>query len=808
LSNIFDFLRAFFPEEDEVIYLRALKPTDAELSEHNRPVMFRATRIDLAEDREGINWLQELNRQRGIYFIPNSGGDCDSEINRFNAFFCERDDLSINEQHGLLDAAPLPTSIRVETAKSVHAYWLIEDSCTETQWREVQLRLIAYFEGDRSIKNPSRLMRLPGYDHLSVNDDGTLRRKPVECVQSEPKRRYTVEEMLRVFPEPIKSKPHSKRKEPAPIHKGSIPEGERNATLASIAGKLRSRGIGEEAIFAALRVENEQRCVPPLDEDEVREIARSIAKYEPSQTEGLNSTYQVTPDGFCHLKPTRDGNIPIRLTNFTAAIVSDIAEVDGVETRRVFELEATLKKRTNRFSVSATQFIAMNWPIETLGTGAVIYPNQKDHARCAIQEASSNVQEQSVFTHTGWREVDGKWVYLHGGGAISEDGAAQGIAVKLPSDLSHFVLPDPPKGDELVRAIKASIGMLDVMSSSITFPLLAAIYRAPLGICFFSEHISGNTGQGKSQMTALAQQHFGAGFDAEHLPASWSSTANAIEHQGFTAKDAILAIDDFAPNGRTSDVQRLHREADRILRAQGNHSGRQRMRADATLRPTKPPRCMFISTGEDVPAGQSLRARLLILEVGPNVMDWDRLTLAQENARNGLYAQAMAGYLRWLAPFYEEIQAGLKNRLAEMREFATGKGMHKRLPDIIANLAVGLDYFLRFAAESGALTKADADRLWEEGWRSIGAAAAAQAQYQVASDPVAVFLDLLQAAVASGQAHVASKSGGAPENAKAWGWRDVNYEKVPQGKRIGWVEGEDLYLEPTAAMSVVQSLGN
>lgn len=82
----------------------------------------------------------------------------------------------------------------------------------------------------------------------------------------------------------------------------------------------------------------------------------------------------------------------------------------------------------------------------------------------------------------------------------------------------------------------------------------------------------GPTGCGKSQLGALAQQHFGADMDAQHLPGSWSSTCNSLEAMAFTAKDVILVIDDFAPYGTQSDVQKLHASAERLLRAQGNGS--------------------------------------------------------------------------------------------------------------------------------------------------------------------------------------------------------------------------------------------
>lgn len=54
-----------------------------------------------------------------------------------------------------------------------------------------------------------------------------------------------------------------------------IAAGARNDTLTSIAGRLHNAGIGSESLLAALLQEN-QRCDPPLDKEEVERIARSI----------------------------------------------------------------------------------------------------------------------------------------------------------------------------------------------------------------------------------------------------------------------------------------------------------------------------------------------------------------------------------------------------------------------------------------------------------------------------------------------------------------------------------------------------
>jgi hypothetical protein len=61
-----------------------------------------------------------------------------------------------------------------------------------------------------------------------------------------------------------------------------IPEGQRNQTLASLAGIMRRRGMTQDAIEAALLAENRKRCDPPLPDIEVLGITRSIARYSPA----------------------------------------------------------------------------------------------------------------------------------------------------------------------------------------------------------------------------------------------------------------------------------------------------------------------------------------------------------------------------------------------------------------------------------------------------------------------------------------------------------------------------------------------
>ncbi len=66
-------------------------------------------------------------------------------------------------------------------------------------------------------------------------------------------------------------------------NKSAISRGQRNSTLTSQAGAMRSKGMTEPSIEAALLIENKERCNPPLPDSEVRGIAHSVSKYSPRQ---------------------------------------------------------------------------------------------------------------------------------------------------------------------------------------------------------------------------------------------------------------------------------------------------------------------------------------------------------------------------------------------------------------------------------------------------------------------------------------------------------------------------------------------
>ncbi len=541
---------------------------------------------------------------------------------------------------------------------------------------------------------------------------------------------------------------------------------------------------------------------------------KSTHKQSTSETIEVHG-YTIIEDGFAFKKATRDGVSIVRLCNFTAFVTNDSTEDDGAEARRVYEVRGRLagSDEHQTISISADDFAAMKWVDKLLGASATIYAGRGEHVRCAVKLLSKEITAARVFTHTGWRRVGEEWFYLHGGGAIGASGNRTDIAVRLPASLDALTLVCAAQEQDLIYAVRHHLNALAVAPSSITFPLFGGVWAAILGDCDFALHLAGESGAGKSELAAIAQAHFGAGFDREHLPAAWASTANSLERLAHAAKDALLVVDDFAPTGSATDAARLHREADRLIRAQGNHAGRLRLRSDSSFNSARAPRGLILSTGEDVPHGQSLRARLLVLEVARankgqhNAIDFAALTECQKHAREGVYANVTATFVRWLAARYETVPEQSSTTISALRaEFAARHGeAHKRYATTAAKLIRAWNIFLDFALETKAINDHEREELSRQVWEAISQAANAQEQQQTSQDAAARFVELIAAALSTGLAHLADcSSGGQPTlNHEAYGWRDC----LPQGKRIGWTDGDDIFLQPDMAYATANELG-
>lgn len=586
-----------------------------------------------------------------------------------------------------------------------------------------------------------------------------------------------------------------------------VAEGSRNDSLFRLACSLRARGNSDNFILTALVTANMDLCVPPLDDDELLTVANNAAKYQPPS----NSDSYFVQDGRTFRKYfDRKGEPQTQeLCNFESRIAGEEIFDDGLEQNRIFTIVSKTAngKSISTIRISASEFSPLSWVLPQLGGGAIIYPTPAavEHFRTAIQSLSLDHPVIIKYIHLGWRYISGKYFFLHAAGAISEDGLSSEISVSADEGrLNDFALPEPPSGKRLIESIRASLEFLDVVKDTPAgFCLYSALWRAPLNEARpldFSVWIAGETGTLKSEICGVIQAHFGSAFRGKNLPECWNSTVASMEYRAFLAKDVVFVIDDYVPAEVSPAV------VGRVLRSQGNKSGRGRMWSDGTMRPMYFPRCLPIATAEDVVGTGSLKARLAICDIVKGDICKSQLQKLQDYAASGTLAEAMSGYLKWLAPQIDTLKGSLAVRFRELRELATDSDMHLRTPELTGSLALGLEQFLKFAIDVGAIQEAEREAIWKRGWDQLQKMAKNQFEYQSAEDPANRFIDLIRAAFAGHRAHLTNTKYQVPSEANSWGWKEDNDVFYPKGTRVGFVKDDEICLEPENAFAVAQMM--
>lgn len=535
---------------------------------------------------------------------------------------------------------------------------------------------------------------------------------------------------------------------------------------------------------------------------EIEEVIESIPR-----TYTTVQQYSLTSAGLIFRKPAKFGFgfENERLTNFGAKIVSELIEDDGsADERRFFEIEVSLKSTTRRIEVPASKFASMLWPVSEIGAEAIIFPGKTDHARCAIQTLSPNITKRTAYAHTGWRKIEDQWCYLHGAGAITGNGNRSDLSVRLPGSIRAFRLPDPATKKDLKGAYDIITKFLDAFPHHITVPVLGSVFASVLGDPDYSLYLTGQSGSFKSEMTSLSMAFFGADFKRLQLPSNWHSTSNSILDLGFTMKDALCVIDDFAPTGQRMHDDKLHTKAEEVFRAAGNRASKGKLGVDHKQRESKEPRCLYQSSGEDIPKGTSLQARLYIVPIEKGEIGVKELSAAQEKAKSGVYAKSLATFISYVARNYDQIKNQFGIDCVKLRDKLTaGNDGHSRKPTMMAHLLAAWRAWLKAAHDQKLINTQTRDKLWKMIWMTIDKTGNAQKEHQSSLHPADHFLELLRSALFSGHAHLQSVEGDEPQEGRMCGWRN----KQPLGECIGCIDGDITYLDPRSSYIVANSQG-
>ncbi len=519
-----------------------------------------------------------------------------------------------------------------------------------------------------------------------------------------------------------------------------------------------------------------------------------LAKVEEGGEDDLEfltgTRYTVRENCLCRWLP--DGGQEA-LCNFVAEVSEEVVEDDGQDTIRKLVVDGTLRdgRKLPTAIVPASKFDGLGWIVEHWGISPNIYAGSRTklHVRAAIGQLSYNAPSRWVYTHTGWRNIEGEWCYLSHTGAIGK----RGIEVDMgKQELQLYALPLEPVN--LVEAVQTSLDFLETGPYHVTIPLWAAMYLAPLSSIKepdFVLWLYGTTGSLKSSLASLALAHFGPRFAYNRMPANWEDTESKLEKKAFQVKDAPLCVDDFAPQSTAAGAAHLERKAARVLRNFANRTGRGRLRSDLSDRTTYAPRGLVMATGEQLPAGHSIIGRLFAVQMEPGMVNLEHDILPRV-AVQGRYSHAMSGYIAWLAARYQTLAETLPDRFLDKLNSIPVEASHLRVNSAVACLYLGLELALEFACEVQAIQPGQAEELRQLGWSSLLYIGKEQSQLVIEEKPTERFIEVLKTLLAQERYYLEDKDGVRPATGAGAG-----------AKLLGWYDADFLYLMSTATYNAV-----
>ena len=508
--------------------------------------------------------------------------------------------------------------------------------------------------------------------------------------------------------------------------------------------------------------------------------------------------FEVRNGAISMLKMTDDGRVATPLCNFTATITSVGIRDDGMNATREFRICGTNARGAAlpSISVPADEYDQMDWVTEQWGGRAVIAPGRalKDALRAAIIVLSTkdaDLPEKLIYTHVGWRKIDEEWCYLSTSGALGATALHDDIVVDPDGPLANVELVAPDAGT-LGSSVRKSLCISDIAANDSVMPVLAAAYLAPLAEILhpnFVVHLVGHTGSLKTETAALMQGHFGRNFNAQAMPGSWLSTANYMERQAFAAKDCIIVMDDFRPNEGQGGLS-MHQKAETFIRGVGNVAGRGRLNADATAKRVFHSRGLVVSTGEDAPQGESLRARMALVEMSRHDIDLRLLSIAQANRDSGALVEAMSGYIQWLSPQLDELRTTLRRRHLEILDEYNQSITSLRTPFVCAYLYLAFELFCSYATQVRAIDAGERAEYLARAKRSIMQALPAQSAAIAEEDEVHRFLDIIKSGFLDGRCHLRGmRSLGWEDGLESFGWVPIDGgDRKALGRMVGYVD--------------------
>ena len=460
--------------------------------------------------------------------------------------------------------------------------------------------------------------------------------------------------------------------------------------------------------------------------------------------------YRIKGNRLYETMAGKNGSFERLLCNFVPWINAEITLDDGVVTTTWIRLRGIHESGhpLPEIEIPAADLAGFNWLAQRWGMDCILEVGKtvKDCVRHAIQATAAGAEKKTVFAVTGWKKVDGQWMYLMPGD--------EEITVNLPDKMSGYGMER--KCDPLDIQTAASLLWQSVAPEEIILPLLSFTFLSPLNHFLkaagcepkFVLFLVGKTGSRKSTLAALMLSFFGK-FTASELPLSFRDTSNSILHNAFALKDVLTCIDDLHPSSRLEE-QKMNGTAQAVMRAYGDRTGKGRLRADSTPMEARPPQGNAIITAEFAPdIGESGTARYFALELKEKDVDLEMLSAFQKEAADGTLQRCMFACTEWLRESFlfsaeaeKEFKKNLQSQFLFYRDSFRSNGIrcHGRVPETVAQLQIGMEFLLRFLCERGGFAEEWCKGIAERFQKILFSLAAKQAESIDEDKPTHVFI--------------------------------------------------------------------
>ena len=479
------------------------------------------------------------------------------------------------------------------------------------------------------------------------------------------------------------------------------------------------------------------------------------------------SPYKVVDGNLCMEVTEKHSKYDKKLANFTPYIKSELTVDDGATETKVLRLagQHANGETLPEIEVSGKDFPSFNWLFEKWGAKCILEvgKNVKEHVRYSIQSTSESAEQQFIYQQTGWKKINGEWCYLLPGDSkfnVSLKGKLESYCGE-----QHFSKSDLETVYSMTKMLPAPKEIVLVLLAFTFLTPLIEFLRQAQCMPKFVLNIIGRTGTRKSTLAALFLCFFGI-FNAGNLPMSFRDTSNSIIQNAFALKDVPTCIDDFHPCGR-DDERKLTSTMQALVRAYGDRTGRGRLRKDSSAMESRPPLGNAIITSEFPPnIGESGTARYFLLELKDADVNLDILSSFQQYAEQGVFRRAMFGYTEWIRKNFLQAEKIEKEFVDMLRDsfsayrsdfIQTGITCHGRVPEMSAELRIGMKMFLWFLEDNKIITEADAQKV-DGNFKEILYRLAQRQSENIKSDkPSVVFVKKLYALIESGAVTVTHK---------------------------------------------------